>query len=369
MDPENSSVAYLDQYDPTMRERAQYRIADFLMSHGMDSYAANLRARNVVGDPNLDFSSPGAMGILDLTPLGSIFGLQEAGRTVRRGLNTDDAMTTGVGALEGILSLADTIPLVGGVLARAANPLVRRGTREAVGELGDAVADPVRRRLMQGAAATAVLPSAFGDDLADLASAVARRTSVPTGSGSRVFDRLMELREAQRRLSGLYENFPDSPDASGAYSIRTSYLDMDDLPPFTRENREDLISELQVRNPQTDPDEVADFVDEALYREEFLLDLNNAHNDAFRLQDDVESELGDLFEVENLTEEMLGDLEYDELAILEDLLRERVGSGIEEAGAEELIGSSARLLDAVSRARERLGGVVYDSAIPFLGRF
>lgn len=119
--------SYLEPYEPTLRERVQYRISDFLINHGMDPYVANRRARNVVGDPDLDFSAPGAMGLADLTPVGSIFGLPEAWRTVRRGLNTGDALTTGAGALEGILSLADTIPLVGGIVARAANPLVRFG--------------------------------------------------------------------------------------------------------------------------------------------------------------------------------------------------------------------------------------------------
>lgn len=347
MDPENSSAAYLDQYDPTMRERAQYRIADFLMSHGMDPYAANLRARNVVGDPNLDFSSPGAMGILDLTPIGSIFGLQEAGRTVRRGLNTDDAMTTGMGALEGILSLADTIPLVGGVLARAANPLVRRGTREAAGALEDAVPDPTRRRLMQGAAATAVLPSAFGDDLADLASAVARRTPAPTGSGSRIFDNILRAREAQSRWRELLDDHPDPPDPY-SQGIRHQPLGQADVRGMSRDEAVELFRQA---NPDTDLVDVEDYVDEMIWQNDYFDELDTVGGVRREVQEENFDLLGDSLEdAEGITDEMLDDLSYPELVDLHDGVSE-VRSNLSEMDPQ---GAGSELEGAIIALERRV---------------
>lgn len=314
--------SYLEPYEPTLRERVQYRIADFLINHGMDPYAANRRARNVVGDPDLDFSAPGAMGLADLTPVGSIFGLPEAWRTVRRGLNTGDALTTGAGALEGILSLADTIPLVGGIVARAANPLVRRGTREAAGALEDVVDDPARRRLMQGAAAMALLPPAFGDDLADIASAVARRTPTPPGSGSLIFDNILRAREAESRLQKLMDDYPDplDPPSLGILRQPPGQTDVRDR------SRDEAVELFRQANPEADLEDIKEYVDEIFRRKDYFDEFDTVGGVRSEVQEENFGLLMDsLHDAEGLTDEMLDDLRYPELVDLYDNVSEAVG--------------------------------------------
>ena len=70
-------------YDPTMRDRA----AGLLQNLFGDSYAVNKFSRGLLGSSGLGGGAGpiAGMGLLDMTPLGAAFALEEAGRKIGRG--------------------------------------------------------------------------------------------------------------------------------------------------------------------------------------------------------------------------------------------------------------------------------------------
>jgi hypothetical protein len=124
--------------------------------------------------------------------------------------------------------------------------------------LDSAVEDASRRRFLQGVGATGVmaaLPPALGSDIADVARTVARtvaRAAPRAGSGSRIFDNIMQARELGSALNrrGQME--------------RDDQLDELDL----LYEREDMLGELSLLDEldndmisQLTPDELAGLID------------------------------------------------------------------------------------------------------------
>lgn len=89
-------------HDPTLRERTQDAISRGLQRVGLSPYEANRNADSITGSRALGAENLG-IGLLDFTPAGLVFGLQEGGRAVERGRNiggVEGAIQGGLGLLE-----------------------------------------------------------------------------------------------------------------------------------------------------------------------------------------------------------------------------------------------------------------------------
>jgi hypothetical protein len=141
-------MAELRSYDPTWRQRLQATMQDGLERMGMNRYRANELSYNITGggDQNM------GLGLLDITPAGAVFGVQEGSRAAREGYNmggVEGAVHGGLGVLEAGLNA-----LPG---AKMAAPAVKR----AAGVTRDAVAAAMRSGAPQGAPQAPVLLSQF----------------------------------------------------------------------------------------------------------------------------------------------------------------------------------------------------------------
>ena len=86
-------------YEPTMREKTEQAIADFLANTmGMSRFSARDTAQGITGSASPDAKNLG-IGVLDFTPAGFIFGGQEFGREIDRAQTATDyiAPTVGLG--------------------------------------------------------------------------------------------------------------------------------------------------------------------------------------------------------------------------------------------------------------------------------
>lgn len=104
--------------DPTIRQRMQMGLADMFQRAGMSPYEANRQAYGFTGGGDRNMG----MGLLDATPLGIVFGLQEGSRAIGRGREMggiEGGVEAGLGLLEVGLN---SVPA-----ALATRPLVRRG--------------------------------------------------------------------------------------------------------------------------------------------------------------------------------------------------------------------------------------------------
>ena len=109
--PEDENTAELSNYIPTWREKAKYAISDFVQDKlGMENYNANKLAEKFTGNENASWDN-GGIGLLDFTPAGAGFGTQEAKRDFRIAKGNDDKLGMGLAVGEGILNVAEAIPL------------------------------------------------------------------------------------------------------------------------------------------------------------------------------------------------------------------------------------------------------------------
>lgn len=126
--PEDENTAELSYYNPTWREKTKYAISDFISGNvegdglyskisdavgnvtGLDSYEANKIAEGFTGNENASWDN-GGVGLLDFTPAGAGFGTQEAKRDFRIAKGNDDKLGMGLAVGEGILNVAEAIPL------------------------------------------------------------------------------------------------------------------------------------------------------------------------------------------------------------------------------------------------------------------
>ena len=73
-------MAELRPYNPTLRERTKQYIAGALTNLGMDNYRAQKTARGFTGSTRPDLNMAEASGVLEFTPVGLAFGLDESYR-------------------------------------------------------------------------------------------------------------------------------------------------------------------------------------------------------------------------------------------------------------------------------------------------
>jgi hypothetical protein len=86
-------------YNPTLRQKTQAFVQDALKRMGMSTYGANRAAYGITGGGSQNMG----MGLLDFTPLGLAYGLQEGAQAIDRGMDiggVDGAIEGGFGALE-----------------------------------------------------------------------------------------------------------------------------------------------------------------------------------------------------------------------------------------------------------------------------
>lgn len=102
-------------YNPTLRQKTQQFVQDALQRMGMSTYGANRAAYGITGGGSQNMG----VGLLDFTPVGLAYGLQEGGQAINRGIEmggVDGAIEGGFGALEvglnAIPGAAATRPLV-----------------------------------------------------------------------------------------------------------------------------------------------------------------------------------------------------------------------------------------------------------------
>lgn len=96
-------------YEPTMREKTEQVITDFLANTmGMSRFAARDTAQGITGTTDPSQSIGDSIGILDFTPVGLMYGGQEAVREFDKAQKPTDyiAPTIGLG-----LSAVEAFPL------------------------------------------------------------------------------------------------------------------------------------------------------------------------------------------------------------------------------------------------------------------
>jgi len=112
-------------YTPTAREKLKYRLAQIFEGVGpYDQYESMKMAEKVTGNPNATDDSYG-VGLLDFTPAGAGFAIQEGSRTFERGRNSDDEMTMLLGIGEAALGALEALPLTKPLVKGAAKGLER----------------------------------------------------------------------------------------------------------------------------------------------------------------------------------------------------------------------------------------------------
>ena len=114
--PEDENTAELSDYIPTWREKTKYAISDFFQdTFGVENYNANKLAEKFTGNENASWDN-GGIGLLDFTPAGVGFGTQEAKRDFRIAKGNDDKLGMGLAVGEGLLNIAEAIPLTKAVI-------------------------------------------------------------------------------------------------------------------------------------------------------------------------------------------------------------------------------------------------------------
>ena len=76
-------MAELRPYNPTLRERTKQYVAGALTNLGMDNYMAQKTARGFTGSTRPDLNMAEASGVLEFTPVGLAFGLDESARGLK----------------------------------------------------------------------------------------------------------------------------------------------------------------------------------------------------------------------------------------------------------------------------------------------
>lgn len=107
----------LKPWNPTLRQKTQQLVQSALQRMGMSTYGSNRAAYGITGGGSQNMG----MGLLDFTPVGLAYGVQEGGQAIGRGRDmggVDGAIEGGFGLLEVGLN---TLPA-----AAATKPLVKK---------------------------------------------------------------------------------------------------------------------------------------------------------------------------------------------------------------------------------------------------
>tara|TARA_R100001460_G_scaffold74372_1_gene115469 strand:+ start:12349 stop:13614 length:1266 start_codon:yes stop_codon:yes gene_type:complete len=194
-------------YEPTMREKTEQVITDFLANTmGMSRFAARDTAQGITGttDPSQNIAE--SIGVLDFTPAGLVFGGQEAARDFGKAQTATDyiAPTIGLG-----LSAVEAFPLTK-VATKPARAFLSSLGQKTSSDIVPA-AEPLiasagsnipRRTFVQGMAATPVagalskLPLGKVDDAAAVAKAA--KLSLPEN-----FSVFYDLPEFKQKVDGI----------------------------------------------------------------------------------------------------------------------------------------------------------------------
>ena len=116
-------------YEPTMREKTEQVITDFLANTiGMNKFTARDTAEGITGSTSSDARNPLGIGLMDFTPAGLVFGGQEAGREFDKAQTATDyiAPTVGLG-----LSALEAFPATKLITKPAAAFLTNLGRKAA----------------------------------------------------------------------------------------------------------------------------------------------------------------------------------------------------------------------------------------------
>ena len=104
-------MAELRPYNPTLRERTKQTIAGALTNLGMDNYMAQKTARGITGTTRPDLNMAEASGVLEFTPVGLAFGLDESARGLKTAQTPLDYAIEGtIGAVTLGESVAKALP-------------------------------------------------------------------------------------------------------------------------------------------------------------------------------------------------------------------------------------------------------------------
>lgn len=119
----------LTAYQPTMREKTQQAIANFLRDYGgLSNFDAYNMAEGVTGSTRPDARNPMGIGLMDFTPAGVVFSGQEAGREFDKAQTATDyiAPTVGLG-----LSAVEAFPVTKAITKPARSFLSNLGRKAA----------------------------------------------------------------------------------------------------------------------------------------------------------------------------------------------------------------------------------------------
>jgi hypothetical protein len=107
---------FLSERNPyTMRERLREGAEMLASAFGMDERQAYSVARGLIGDPS--HSETAQPGVLDMTPLGSLMGMQEGAQQVGAGETGAGALNMGLGALDFVPGAGEAATGLGKMMA------------------------------------------------------------------------------------------------------------------------------------------------------------------------------------------------------------------------------------------------------------
>ena len=251
-------------YEPTMREKTQQAIANFLRDYGgLSNFDSYNMAEGVTGSTRPDARNPMGIGLMDFTPAGLVFGGQEAARDFDKAQTATDyiAPTIGLG-----LSAVEAFPLTKAITKPAAAFLSNLGRKTS----SDIVPTPEpliassgptipRRTFVQGAVATPVagalskLPLGKIDDVAPVAKAA--RLALPNNFSlanlstlKEYFDDAVDLAKAEGRADDVevLSNMDND-------QFLAEVIDDDDF-------LDDAVNEIKEKFPNASDDEISDLL-------------------------------------------------------------------------------------------------------------
>jgi len=209
-------------YEPTMREKTQQAIANFLRDYGgLSNFDSYNMAEGVTGSTSPDARNPMGIGLMDFTPAGVVFSGQEAARDFDKAETATDyiAPTIGLG-----LSAVEAFPLTKAVTKPARSFLSNLGRKTAGQEAVDLSRRDVAKKLGIGLVATPAVAIGAGAlsklpvekvaktpvDYSDLISSVRTDFAAPTLEDVNVF-KLKNYFKSPKELfdwfdSGITEN-------------------------------------------------------------------------------------------------------------------------------------------------------------------
>ena len=212
----------LTAYEPTMREKTQQAIANFLRDYGgLSNFDSYNMAEGVTGSTRPDARNPMGIGLMDFTPAGLVFGAQEAGREFDKAETATDyiAPTIGLG-----LSAVEAFPLTKALTKPVRGFLSNLGAKTVGQESVDLSRRDVAKKLGIGLAAAPAVAVGAGAlsklpvekvvktpvDYSDLISSVRTDFAAPTLEDVNVF-KLKNYFKSPKELfdwfdSGITEN-------------------------------------------------------------------------------------------------------------------------------------------------------------------